>query len=209
MLTFKENRIQVVRNLLDPVALHAVQLLIRQTIAELVKNPPDYFKPDTQLPLRYPLGRNFVTEAIMYAAAPVVSEIVGTKVLPTYCFPVINFPGAELVRHTDRPACEVTATLTLVNEPDTIWPIFLEERPGTIHRVDLNPGDMVLYDGIQYPHWRAPQPPHHFNVSVFYHFVVANGPFAGWHERELRQRKDMLDLYEPAPFAKLFPERDI
>ncbi|HWA00811.1 MAG TPA: hypothetical protein VG841_10920 [Caulobacterales bacterium] len=205
MLTFKHNKIEVLRGVIDPVALDAVQRLVRLTLSGYADDPPGFFRSDPQVKLRYPLARMHLTEAIMYALTPKIREIVGAEVLPTYSFPVINFPGAELERHTDRPACEVTCTLTLINEPETIWPIFIEEAPGKVHRLDLNPGDVAAYDGIAYPHWREAQPEGHYNVSVFYHYVLVGGPFEDWHRKELRQHMKLSELYEPKRLSQLFP----
>lgn len=207
MLTFKENKIQIVRGLLEPLFLDTVQRLMMQIVSDQVKNPPAHFRPDPQCEKRYPLGRHFITEALLHATTPMVSKIAGMDLLPTYAFPVINFPGAELVRHTDRPACEVTATLTVVNEPNTIWPIFVEDAEKTTHRFDLSPGDFLIYDGINFPHWREPQDPGHFNISVFFHFVAIGGPYEAWHDRECKQYENLAKLYRPPTLVALFPDR--
>ncbi len=206
MLTFKEHKIEVIRGLLEPGHLDSVQRIVRGMIAAYVRTPPDFFGPDAQVPLRYPLNRLHATEAIMHAITPRLREIVGADILPTYSFPTIYLPGAELVRHTDRPACEVTCTLTLINEPNTPWPICIEDGEGVAHSLELNPGDMAVYDGINFPHWRAPQSAGHFNVSVFYHYVVRGGPFEANHQNELRRYPALLDLYESPSLRSLFPK---
>jgi hypothetical protein len=207
MPTFKDKKLEVVRGVVEPVLLDTVQRMVRQTLWEYAQYPPHFFRSDGQVALRNYLGRLNITEALMYALTPRVAEIVGANLVPTYSYPVINFPGAELKRHTDRPACEVTATLTILNEPDEIWPIFVEEG-GTAHQIDLSPGDLALYDGISYPHWRAPQAEGHYNVSAFFHYVEVGGPFEEWHRNELKAHPQLMALYEPLPLSTLFPKRE-
>lgn len=204
MPTFKENKLEVVRGAVEPMLLSIVQRMVRQVLWKLAQNPAPHFKPDGQVALRNYIGRLSVTEALMYALTPRIASIVGAELVPTYSYPVINFPGAELTRHTDRPACEVTATLTILNEPDEVWPIFVEEN-GVAHQIDLNAGDLAIYDGMAHPHWREPQVEGHYNISVFYHYVLVGGPFEGWHTRELLAHSELRALYEPAPLRKLFP----
>ena len=207
MLTYKENKIEIVRGVLDSLFLESVQRQLLFTVAAYVRSPPDFFKTDTQCPQRYYLGRQVVTESIMCSLTPMMSRMVGQEVVPTYSYPVIYFPGATLKRHKDRLACEVTATLTIVNQPDTVWPIYVEDDSQRTHRVDLNPGDLVVYDGIQFPHWREPQDPGHFNISVFYHFVTVGGPYEEWHQKHMIEDPSVPNLYTPVRLAALFPEK--
>ena len=67
-----------------------------------------------------------------------------------------NKKGHVLERHKDRLSCEVSTTLNLGGDP---WPIYLEPsgREGMKGlRVDLNPGDMLIYRGMDLEHWREP-----------------------------------------------------
>jgi hypothetical protein len=175
--------------------------MLRHTIGVYAREKPPFFKPDGQVEQRLFLSRLHITETILHELAPLLSQRIGAELLPTYSYPVVYLPGAELKRHTDRPACEVTCTLTLINEPGDIWPIYIEENPAAVHRLELKPGDVAIYDGINYPHWREPQPEGHFNVSVFLHYVVAGGPFAHAHETDLRQIPHLRELYEAQPLA--------
>lgn len=204
MPTFKDNRLEVVRDAVEPMLLGVMQRVVRQVLWRLAKYPAPHFKSDGQVALRNYIGRLSITEALMYVLTPRISSIVGAELLPTYSYPVINFPGAELTRHTDRPACEVTVTMTILNEPDQVWPIFVE-ADGVPHQIDLNAGDIAIYDGMAHPHWREPQAEGHYNISVFYHYVVVGGAFEEWHKRELRAHPEFMALYEPEALRTLFP----
>ena len=70
-----------------------------------------------------------------------------------------------LKRHKDRFSCEISTTMNLGGDD---WPIYLEPDPkkGGVKRsryvsdntkgvkVDLKPGDMLVYSGCELEHWR-------------------------------------------------------
>ena len=102
-----------------------------------------------------------------------MNEIVGERVLPTYCYARNYLNGAELKPHTDRPACEVSVTLHLGG--DMPWSFFIKSSTNMTHQCDLKPGDAVVYLGMRGQHWRPP-----FNGTqygqVFMHYVTLDGP---------------------------------
>ena len=59
-----------------------------------------------------------------------------------------------LHRHKDRYSCEISTTLNLGGDD---WPIYLDptgkEGQAGI-KVDLKPGDMLIYSGCDLEHWR-------------------------------------------------------
>ena len=83
---------------------------------------------------------------------------IGRKLYNTYYYDRFYFPGQELVRHTDRDACEISVTVhvgTSLKEP---WAIKIETVSGEERSVILNPGDGMVYKGCERPHWRDPMP---------------------------------------------------
>jgi len=62
--------------------------------------------------------------------------------------------GDVLKRHKDRFSCEISTTLNLGGDK---WPIYLEPS-GEVNKkgikVDLKPGDMLIYSGCELEHWR-------------------------------------------------------
>ena len=78
----------------------------------------------------------------------------GLKLSPTYSYARIYKKGDDLKRHKDRFSCEISTTLNLGGDP---WPIYLEpsgEEGKEGIKVDLEPGDMLVYRGIDLEHWR-------------------------------------------------------
>jgi len=105
--------------------------------------------------------------------APVLGQVSGRQLLPTYSYFREYKAGAILKRHTDRPSCEISATLTLGYRGE-IWPIFVEGPRGAFS-AKLGVGDALLYKGIECPHWRDEFSGESL-TQVFLHYVDANGP---------------------------------
>jgi hypothetical protein len=106
---------------------------------------------------------------------PEVSSLIQETVLPTYCYARIYKGPEVLVRHRDRPACEVSFTLHLGGDAE--WPIFIQKPDGTETFVDLKPGDAMLYLGCVAAHWREQYTGIEY-AQVFMHYVRSNGPNA-------------------------------
>jgi hypothetical protein len=107
---------------------------------------------------------------------PTMEKVTGLKLLTTYNYTRVYSPATELVPHTDRPCCEISATLTIDNVPDEIWPIYVRNLQEQTIAVELNPGDMLVYRGIELPHWREAGTVE--QTGVFMHWVDSDGPFA-------------------------------
>lgn len=123
-------------------------------------------------------------DTLLQPVGELVRGHVGAEVLPTYSFARLYTHGAELRRHTDRPACEHSVSLQLGTDGSAPWPLALEDLHGAAHELDLEPGDALCYQGTRLPHWRAPFSGQWYG-QVFLHFVAAEGLHADlvWDER--------------------------
>lgn len=118
------------------------------------------------------------------------------NLVETYSYTRKYHRGAYLGSHTDRPSCEVSATLCLDYRTDdqTPWTIWLRndknyagvdaeicknESQDLNHRqrlknscipVNLEPGDILLYQGPNIPHWRD-RFLGDYSYHLFSHFV--------------------------------------
>lgn len=101
-----------------------------------------------------------------------VSELIGETVLPTYVYSRIYRNGSELVKHTDRPACEISLTLHLGG--DKPWAIWIKTPNHKNKCVNLNPGDAMLYLGCIAPHWRDTFEGNNY-TQFFLHYVRSRG----------------------------------
>jgi hypothetical protein len=89
-----------------------------------------------------------VCEALLLSVQPVIEEVTGKRLSPTYSYSRIYWKGSTLEKHTDRPSCQYSVTLCLDNDPKP-WSIFMAGK-----KVTLKPGDLVVYQGCDIEHWR-------------------------------------------------------
>jgi len=126
---------------------------------------------------------------------PEVSNIVGELVLPTYTYARWQTNGHELLRHRDRPSCEISLSVNL--KKDKEWSIWIQKPSGEEVSINLNPGDAVLYLGCQADHWRNKFEGNE-HVQLFLHYVRADGPKA-WAFFDKQQQQ------EPTPPSTNLP----
>jgi len=131
---------------------------------------------DPQVEKAFSAAAPVLTETLLDVMTSILSETINCELYPTYSYLRIYMKGAELERHTDRPSCEVSATLPLSYDAPTIWPLYIESGNKVIG-VELEPGDALLYKGIEVPHWREAFEGER-QVQVFLHYVKKNGKYS-------------------------------
>ena len=129
---------------------------------------------DDQCPLSDAVYGDPLFDNILEKFAKPIGDAVGHTLLPTYTYARIYRPGEILKKHKDRPACEISATLTLGFDAKPVWPIFFDEERET--SVSLDVGELAVYKGCEILHWR-PSFKGQWHVQVFLHYVDANGPY--------------------------------
>jgi len=133
---------------------------------------------------------------LLVEKVPEVSELLGEKVLPTYTYARVYKTGSELLRHRDRPACEVSLTLNLLK--DSEWPIHFQRPDDSETCIELQPGDAVIYLGCQADHWREKFVGTEC-AQLFMHYVRSNGPKAWAYFDKCQQQ-------EPTPPVEGMPK---
>ena len=123
---------------------------------------------DQQIPNTYSIYGDPVFDTLLMKVLPVMQRETGLDVIPTYSYARIYKKGDILKKHKDRPSCEISTTLNLGGDP---WSIFLEGE-----QVDLNIGDMLIYEGCKLEHWREPFEGEHCG-QVFLHYNNKKGEF--------------------------------
>ena len=109
---------------------------------------------DEQIPDTYSQYSNIAMETLMLKCQPEMEKVTGLKLYPAYTYARIYKKGDELKRHKDRFSCEISTTMNLGGDD---WPIYLEPSGETGKKgikVDLKPGDMLVYSGCELEHWR-------------------------------------------------------
>jgi len=113
-----------------------------------------YEGENEQIPNTYSAYGNIAMETLLLKCQPGMEKATGLKLYPSYTYARIYKKGDELKRHKDRFSCEISTTMNLGGDD---WPIYLEPS-GKIGkkgvRVDLKPGDMLVYSGCDLEHWR-------------------------------------------------------
>jgi len=138
------------------------------------------FTPDVyQVPTAHSVGSDPAMETLLLLLQDIMEENTGLKLFPTYSFFRVYRDGDILHPHTDREACEISATLCFnysYDDVEYLWPIYIENDP-----IGLSPGDMAIYRGCDLEHRRdefAPPVAGQWQVQGFFHYVNANGPYA-------------------------------
>jgi len=125
-----------------------------------------YANKNEQIPHTYSQYSNIAMETLMLKCQPEMEKVTGLKLYPAYTYARIYKKGDELKRHKDRFSCEISTTMNLGGDD---WPIYLSpnenvgipdgkkittESKAKGVKVDLKPGDMLVYRGMELEHWR-------------------------------------------------------
>jgi len=105
---------------------------------------------------------------------PMVEEIVGKKLLPTYTYARIYFNGAQLLPHTDRDECEHSVSLSLGGASNALWPLWFKNEDKDPEYAAMYEGDAVVYQGNKVNHWRD-EFEGESQFQIFMHYVEAEG----------------------------------
>jgi hypothetical protein len=149
-----------------------------------------YEEPDGQIPNTYSCYSDIAMETLLLKCQPVMEKSTGLELYPSYTYARIYKKGDELKRHKDRFSCEISTTMNLGGDS---WPIYLspKENVGIPNdkkgitaesnakgvKVDLKPGDMLVYRGMELEHWREKFKGEEC-VQVFLHYNNCKTPGA-------------------------------
>ena len=140
---------------------------------------------DEQIPETYSHYADIAMETLLQNLQPKMEEETGLKLTPTYSYARIYKKGDILKRHKDRYSCEVSTTLNLGGDD---WPIYLEpsgEEGKEGIKVDMQPGDMLVYKGCDVEHWREEFTGENCG-QVFLHYNDASDPKAEENKYDTR-----------------------
>ena len=102
---------------------------------------------DEQVPNTYCHYADIAMETLMLKVQPLMEKYTKLKLYPTYSYMRVYEKGAVLRRHKDRFSCEISTTMNIGGDN---WPIYLEPS-GEVGKkgikVNLKPGDMLIYSG--------------------------------------------------------------
>ena len=211
-MSFQQKKYQVIKNAISYELANFVfnYFLLKRDAVDFMyehnivaETPLLGTRKDKQVPGVYSHYADFVMETLLVKVMPIMKEQTGLDLIPTYSYARVYEKGSILKRHKDRPSCEISTTLNLGGYP---WSIFIDptgsdnvideykniQKPNAPagNRVDLEPGDMLVYSGCELEHWREE---FQGNIcgQVFLHYNHVNGPFA---EKNKFDGRSMLGL---------------
>ena len=107
-----------------------------------------------------------------------MEESTGLLLYPTYNYFRLYKHDNYLSKHTDRGACEISASMCLGYLGNENWNLWIEALDNGSHIESvLEPGDMLIYKGCEAPHWRKEKYKGRLQGQVFMHYVNQNGPY--------------------------------
>lgn len=174
----------VVREFLDETTVKTLSLYMENKFrANQWDKRPDTFVYEED-PSQYMSYADPLAEVVLAGSTAQIEEILGLKLFPTYSYSRIYLKGDELTPHVDRPSCEVSATINIANVGG-VWPIWMKAPGKEPMKVELNPGDAVIYRGCEVTHWREKMVDQDVTVQFMIHYVNQDGPYAGykWDKR--------------------------
>jgi|TARA_R110001583_G_scaffold35789_2_gene118627 hypothetical protein len=156
-------------------------------------NEPDVVENESQqCPGTHSVHGDSLTESLLLYAKPKIEDNLGLQLVPTYSYYRVYKPGDILKTHTDRESCEVSATITIgyrYNDKDDEyhWSLY-GYVDGEKCYLKCKPGDAVIYKGCELEHGRDrfDVDKYSYQVQVFLHYVVADGPLAKKHKYDGR-----------------------
>jgi hypothetical protein len=114
-------------------------------------------------------------EALSIQLQPLMEEITGKKLYPTYTYARIYYNGATMAIHKDRPSCEYSTTMNVSIDEDP-WEIWFETLTGEKKAINLWPGDLIVYKGDTLNHWRDEYKGQR-QTQAFLHYVNKHGNY--------------------------------
>jgi hypothetical protein len=159
-MSFKKDKYEIIRKVIDKdVANIAYKyLLLKRNVAKLFFDTR-YISPyeemhgvwsHAQVPNTYSIYGDILMEVLLTEIKPVMEKITNLNLIETYAYARVYKKGDVLKKHTDRFSCEISTTLNLGGDH---WPIFINNGKKDI-KVNLIPGDMLVYRGNILEHWR-------------------------------------------------------
>ncbi|WP_260591529.1 hypothetical protein [Sphingomonas sp. TF3] len=131
---------------------------------------------------------------MLWGLTPTVRALTGRDLLPTYDYFRIYREGDILRVHSDRQACEHSLSLTLDYSDGVPWDLEVGtdrlDGPSAAVGPDfggkryvsltMEPGDAVLYRGVEHRHGRMTPNANGWSAHLFLHWVERDGPYASF-----------------------------
>jgi hypothetical protein len=163
----------IVSRLVPDAQLAALQQYYRALVDEGVLR-----YGDGQVERRHAVHNEVVARMFLTALTPIVCDVVGEPVKPSYAYFASYRDGAVLANHRDRAQCEFSISFLIdyVPTPDgpSPWPLWVRREPDEVGvPLHQNVGDGIFYKGCELYHSRPALPVGHRSMHIFFHYVPA------------------------------------
>jgi len=189
MDSLEKNKYKYVKNMLSP---DMVEFLTSYSLKNF--NP----EGDSQAPLSSAIDsiESEIYNHLIHYLLPIMEKETNLKLKPIYSYNRIYLGGSELLKHTDRPSCEISASITLkyfYQDANYKWPLCMGDTP-----IVIKTGDGVIYKGCEIPHWRPvfTQPKEYWHHQLFIHYVDLNGPYKKLEEELTQEIANLNKSYD-------------
>jgi hypothetical protein len=122
-------------------------------------------------------------ESLAVYMTPFIEETLNKELWPSYSYGRLYKPGSELNKHYDRRSSEYVISVCL-QEGTKEWDLVVDTPDGPKSFL-MNVGDLVLYSGRKWPHWRNGPYQGTDQIQAFIQYVDKNGDSADlkWDSR--------------------------
>lgn len=106
---------------------------------------------------------------------PLHEEWAGTPLVLSACYGIRCYQrGTFLYDHVDRPPHFVSSTICVDHALDSRWPLHIESDEGGASLIDLEPGELIFYEGTRLAHGRPYPLDGDFYAGIFVHYYPAD-----------------------------------
>ena len=199
---FEKNGYFVIKGLCDPKKLYHDLPKERGTLKWFGKKLSNYKNYGVETQVEGSLSRYLHPQysKIHNDIRLILEKFIKRKLYNTYYYDRFYFPGQELVRHLDRPACEISVSVHVSSNIKQDWAFYIKTPDGYKDSskkevsyygkevsIVLKPGDGVVYKGCESPHWRNKMPgfldtqlhksklEELYYHQIFFHYVLQDG----------------------------------
>ena len=116
---------------------------------------------------------------------PAHEEWSGVVLRRAACYGIrVYQPGSYLYNHVDRTRTHVvSATICVDHRSNKPWPLHIADHEDVYHKVTIDPGEMVFFEGARLVHGRPEPFDGEYYANIFVHYtpldwVVAERPAA-------------------------------
>ena len=106
------------------------------------------------------------------ALQPRHEEWSGMRLVGTYCYGIRVYQrGTFLHTHVDRPGTHIiSSTICVDHRLNDAWPLHIEDVDGNASQIDLEPGEILFYEGARLKHGRPYPLDGDYYAGIFVHY---------------------------------------